>query len=58
MRNTIVIILVVVVLGGLFAATTYASYSGIGLIASGPPSARIGSIFGPSVVGGGPGSGK
>jgi hypothetical protein len=40
------------------AGTAYASYSGYGMLTSGAPHARVGSIGGPAVIGGGPGSGK
>lgn len=56
-KGIIVAIAVVLLLAGL-AGATYASYAGFGLVSSGGPSARVGSIFGPAIVGGGPGSGK
>jgi hypothetical protein len=57
MRILIVVITFVVLLGGLGVASA-ASYQGFGLVSSGAPWVRVGSIGGPSVVGGGPGSGK
>lgn len=58
MRKIIVIMLIAVLLSGGLAAATYASYNGYGLIAAGNPSARTGSMGGPIILGGGPGSGK
>ncbi len=52
------IVLVVVLLTGTFGAAAYASMNGFGLVASGAAFARSGSIGGPVVMGGGPGSGK
>ena len=40
------------------SSATYMSYAGWGVANVGPSSARQGSIFGPGVLGGGPGSGK
>jgi hypothetical protein len=56
-RSVIIGIVVALLLVGL-VGVSYASYSGFGLISGGGPSARVGSIGGPLVVGGGPGSGK
>lgn len=58
MGRIIAIILVVVILVGSFGGVAYASLSGFGLVASGAPFARSGSIGGPVIMGGGPGSGK
>jgi len=58
MGRAIVIILVLVMLTGTFAGAAYASLNGFGLVASGAPFARSGSIGGPVIMGGGPGSGK
>lgn len=58
MKKTIAVLLIIVMLGGGLAAATYASYSGYGLVAAGNPSARTGSLGGPIILGGGPGSGK
>lgn len=58
MKKTILIFIIVVVLAGGLAAATYASYHGYGLVAAGNPSARAGSLGGPIILGGGPGSGK
>ncbi len=57
MRNIVAVVAVFVMLLGL-AGTAYASYTGFGMVASGAPYARVGSIGGPAVQGGGPGSGK
>lgn len=54
----IAIVLVVVLLAGTFGGAAYASLNGFGLVASGAPFARSGSIGGPVIMGGGPGSGK
>lgn len=58
MGRMVVIFLVILLLGGTFAGAAYAGLNGFGLIASGAPFARAGSIGGPVVMGGGPGSGK
>jgi hypothetical protein len=58
MGRIVVIVLVVVLLTGTLGAAAYASFSGFGLVASGAPFARSGSIGGPVIMGGGPGSGK
>ena len=58
MRKMIAIILIAVLLSGGLAAATYDSYNGYGMIAAGNPSARTGSMGGPIILGGGPGSGK
>lgn len=58
MGRILVIIFVVLILGSTFAGATYASMNGFGLVASGAPFARSGSIGGPVIMGGGPGSGK
>lgn len=56
--NPILILIAVLLLSGTLVASAYASYNGIGLIPSGSPSARAGSIWYPFTVGGGPGGGK
>lgn len=56
-RSVIVAIVAVLLLVGL-VGVAYASYTGFGLVSGGGPSARVGSIGGPVVIGGGPGSGK
>jgi hypothetical protein len=58
MGRVVVILLVVVILASSFGGVAYASLNGFGLIASGAPFARSGSIGGPVIMGGGPGSGK
>jgi len=57
MRYVLVIAVLLLLLLGL-AGTAYASYTGFGMVTSGAPYARVGSIGGPAVQGGGPGSGK
>jgi hypothetical protein len=57
MRLVIVGIVTAVLLLGLGGAA-YASYAGVGLVASGAPWVRVGSIGGPNVLGGGPSGGK
>lgn len=57
MRYVLVIAVLLLLQLGL-AGTAYASYTGFGMVASGAPYARVGSIGGPAVQGGGPGSGK
>jgi hypothetical protein len=56
-RGAIITIVVVLLLLGL-GASAYAGYAGLGMVQPGGPSARVGSIGGPVIVGGGPGSGK
>lgn len=58
MRNAIVIFVVIVLLTGLLASAAFAGQKGVGLVASGNPSARSGSLGMPIILGGGPGSGK
>jgi hypothetical protein len=59
MKNLVTILIVIIFLSGGLAAATYASYNGYGLVAAGTsPSARTGSLGGPIILGGGPGSGK
>ncbi len=58
MGRIVMIVLVVVVLVTSFGGAAYASLNGFGLVASGAPFARSGSIGGPVIMGGGPGSGK
>lgn len=57
MRLVIVGIVTALLLLGLGGAA-YASYAGVGLVASGAPWVRVGSIGGPNVFGGGPSGGK
>jgi hypothetical protein len=57
MRTFVIAIIMFFLLGG-FGATAYASYRGYGMLATGAPWVRVGSIGGPNIVGGGPGSGK
>lgn len=57
MRGLVIVVILGVLLFGL-VGSAYASYAGFGLIASGARWARIGAIGGPSIQGGGPGSGK
>lgn len=58
MGRIVMVFVVIVVLAGLLATAAYAGYSGWGLVASGDPSARTGSIYGVYIMGGGPGTGK
>ncbi len=58
MRNAIVIFIVIVLLAGLLASASFASQKGVGLVASGNPNSRSGSLGMPIILGGGPGSGK
>lgn len=58
MGRLIVIGLVAVILMGSFGGAAYAAVNGFGLVASGAAFARSGSIGGPVIMGGGPGSGK
>ncbi len=58
MGRIVVIVLVVVLLAGSLGGAAYASLNGFGLVASGAAFARSGSIGGPVIMGGGPGSGK
>ena len=58
MGRTIAMALAVIFLTGSLAGAAYASFTGFGLVASGAPFARSGSIGGPVIMGGGPGSGK
>jgi hypothetical protein len=58
MSRLIAVIIIIMLLSGGLAAATYASYNGYGLVAAGNPSARTGSLGGPIILGGGPGSGK
>lgn len=57
MRVLIIAVVTMLLLLGL-GASAYAAYNGVGLVASGAPWIRVGSIGGPNVTGGGPGSGK
>lgn len=57
-RNAIIIGVVVIMLLGLLASASYASYNGVGIVASGNPNSRSGSLGMPIIIGGGPGSGK
>lgn len=58
MRGLVVVVITMVLLGGLLAGAAYASYNGYGIVASGSPSARSGSLGGPIFIGGGPSGGK
>lgn len=58
MRQLIVIAVTILILGTLLAGAAYASYNGYGIIASGSPNARVGSLGGPVFIGGGPSGGK
>lgn len=58
MGRAIILAVVVILLFVGLAGMTYASYNGFGLVYSGGPSARVGSIGGPVIIEGGPGSGK
>lgn len=58
MNRLFIGLIVAIILSSSLAASAYASYTGFGLISGGGPSARVGSIGGPVIVGGGPGSGK
>ncbi|MDX2136968.1 MAG: hypothetical protein SF123_02660 [Chloroflexota bacterium] len=58
MNKTIIVIVLVVFLSAGLIGAVYAGYTGIGMVSAGGPSARVGSIGGPLIVGGGPGSGK
>lgn len=59
MRQIATILLVAFLLFGCFGMSAFASYTGQGLTSVGSsPSLRMGSLTGPSVFGGGPGSGK
>jgi hypothetical protein len=57
MRLVIIGVVTALLLLGLGGAA-YASYAGVGLVASGAPWVRVGSIGGPNIFGGGSGSGK
>ena len=52
------IFIVIVLLAGLLASASFASQKGVGLVASGNPNSRSGSLGMPIILGGGPGSGK
>jgi hypothetical protein len=58
MNKTIIVIVLVVFLSVGLIGAVYAGYTGVGMVLAGGPSARVGSIGGPLIVGGGPGSGK
>lgn len=58
MKTFITLLLVIILLTGGLLAASYASYNGYGIVATGNPSARTGSLGGPIILGGGPGSGK
>ncbi|MDQ7024303.1 MAG: hypothetical protein Q9P44_01965 [Anaerolineae bacterium] len=57
--NKIAVVVVVILLLGSLALTSYAAYNGAGLVTSGSgnPSSRS-SLWFPVFIGGGPGSGK
>lgn len=58
MSKAVIVVLVVLLLTGGLIGSAYAGYMGMGMVSPGGPSARVGSIGGPVVIGGGPGSGK
>jgi hypothetical protein len=58
MGKTIVLIVVFAIFSLGLVGAAYAGYSGVGMVQTGGPSARVGSIGGPLIVGGGPNSGK
>jgi hypothetical protein len=58
MTKFVIVGLVVLLLTGGLIGSAYAGYTGIGMVSPGGPSARVGSIGGPVIIGGGPGSGK
>jgi hypothetical protein len=58
MRNTIILVMVLVLLLGCLGTAAFASYSGYGLVSSSQPNARGGSTGGIFFIGGGPSSGK
>jgi hypothetical protein len=58
MGKGVIVMLVLLVLVAGLAGSVYAGYNGYGMVMTGGPSARVGSIGGPLVIGGGPGSGK
>jgi len=57
MRRLIILLIVISLLGSGLVGTALAGYTGFGLVWPGGPSARVGSIGGPVIIGG-PGSGK
>jgi hypothetical protein len=57
MRGFVVVTVALLCTLGLSSAA-YASYAGVGLIQSGGSSARVGSVGGIDILGGGPNSGK
>lgn len=58
MRNAIILFVVIALLSLSLAGAAYASYAGVGLLASGGTSARSGSLNGIIFLGGGPSGGK
>jgi hypothetical protein len=58
MNKAVIVILVIILLTGGLIGSVYAGYTGVGMVSAGGPSARVGSIGGPVIIGGGPGSGK
>jgi hypothetical protein len=58
MGKTIVLIIVFIIFSLGLVGAAYAGYAGMGMVQTGGPSARVGSIGGPLVIGGGPNSGK
>ena len=58
MMRTLITILLIGSLTFCMVGSAVASYNGWGLIAVGASSVRSGSVGGPGIVGGGPGSGK
>lgn len=57
-RNTIVLGVVVVLLVSCLMGAFYMGYRGYGVAEAGSPSVRGGSLFAPTILGGGPNSGK
>jgi hypothetical protein len=57
MRRVVIVMVSLLGVGGMSAAA-YTSYNGFGLLQSGGTSARVGSVGGINILGGGPNSGK
>jgi hypothetical protein len=57
MRRVVIVMVSLLGVGGMSAAA-YTSYNGFGLVQSGGTSARVGSVGGINILGGGPNSGK
>jgi hypothetical protein len=58
MGKTVVLIIVFIIFSLGLVSAAYAGYTGVGMVQTGGPSARVGSIGGPLIIGGGPNSGK